>query len=109
MFWTLLPFGVVVILIMGLLVTSRSLHPKLTVPGLKGDCLVEKTMEQHRYQGKRFAIVDKDTPIRFLSREEFEAIKKFNRNFIEMKAGDLVYLTELPPGKIPPVTASLRH
>ena len=109
MFWTLLPFGVVVILIMGLLLTSGALHHQLNVPGPKGDVLVEKNEAQHRYQGKRFAIVDKDTPIRFLSREEFEAIKKFNGNLIEMKAGDLVYLTELPPGKPPPVTASLRH
>lgn len=68
---------------------------------------MEKTKELGRYQGKRFAIVDKDTPIRFLSREEFEAIKKFNGNFIEMKAGDIVYLTELPQGKIPPLTASI--
>ena len=107
MFWTLLPFGVVVILVMGLLVTSGALDQKLSVPGPKGDGLVEKTEEQHRYQGKRFAIVDKDTPIRFLSREEFESIKIFNRNFIEMKAGDLVYLTELPPGKITSLTSSI--
>lgn len=98
MFWTLLPFGVVVILVLGMLLIAVVRDQKLGVPGPKGVCPVERTKTSDQYQGKRFAIVDKDTPIRFLSREEFDAIKKFNGNFIEMKAGDIVYLTELPPG-----------
>ena len=35
-------------------------------------------------------------PIRFLSREEFEALKKLNPRLIEMRAGDIHYLTEPP-------------
>lgn len=107
MFWTLLPFGFVVILVLGLLLTSGVMDPTPGLPGPKGACSVEKNKEIGRYQGQRFAIVDQDAPIRFLSREEFETIKKGNGNFIEMKAGDIVYLTELPPGKNSPVNASI--
>jgi hypothetical protein len=46
--------------------------------------------------GERFAIVDDLAPVRFLSREEFEALKKHNPRLIEMRAGDLHYLTEPP-------------
>lgn len=46
----------------------------------------------------RFAIVDELAPVRFLSREEFESMKKLNPQLLEMKAGDIVYLTE-PPTK----------
>ena len=107
MFWTLLPFGVAVILVLGLFLTASALTHMPGLPGTRGVCSVERNKEQCCYQGKRFAIVDNDPPIRFLSREEFEAIKKFNGNLIEMQAGDIVYLTELPSGKIPPLTASL--
>lgn len=53
-----------------------------------------------RQQGWRFAIVDESAPVRFLSREDFEMMKMLNPNLIEMKAGDIVYLTELPKGKM---------
>jgi hypothetical protein len=46
----------------------------------------------------RFAIVDDLAPLRFLSREEFDLLKQGNPRLIEMKAGDIVYLTE-PPSK----------
>jgi hypothetical protein len=49
------------------------------------------------FEGKRFAIVDDLVPIRYLSREEFVTLQKVNPRLIAMKAGDLVYLTELPP------------
>lgn len=49
-------------------------------------------------QGGRFAIVDELAPVRFLSREKYELMKKLNPNLIEMKAGDILYLTE-PPSK----------
>jgi hypothetical protein len=51
-----------------------------------------------RQRGGRFAIVDELAPVRFLSREEFESMKKLNPNLIAMKAGDILYLTE-PPNK----------
>ncbi len=47
-------------------------------------------------RGERFAIVDDQAPVRFLSREEFESLRKHNPRLIEMKAGDIVYLTETP-------------
>ena len=47
---------------------------------------------------ERFAIVDELAPVRFLSRDEFELLKKRNPKLIQMKAGGLVYLTE-PPNK----------
>jgi hypothetical protein len=101
MFWTLLPFGIVVILIVGMLLAGSVLGSMPGVPGpggagAKGVCLVEKTKEHGLFQGKRFAIVDESTPIRFLSREEFELMKTCESNFIEMRAGDIVYLTRLP-------------
>jgi hypothetical protein len=49
------------------------------------------------FEGKRFAIVDDRAPIRYLSREEFESMQRLNPRLMAMKAGDLVYLTELPP------------
>jgi hypothetical protein len=51
------------------------------------------------FQGcERFALVDELAPVRFLSREEFDALKKLNPRLIEMRAGDIHYLTE-PPSK----------
>ena len=44
----------------------------------------------------RFAIVEELAPIRFLSREEFESLKKLSPRLIEMRAGDIHYLTEPP-------------
>jgi hypothetical protein len=46
--------------------------------------------------GERFAIVDDLAPVRFLTRNEFESLKKCNPRLIEMRAGDIHYLTELP-------------
>lgn len=46
----------------------------------------------------RFAIVDDLAPVRFLSRAEFDLLKQGNPRLIEMKAGDIAYLTE-PPHK----------
>ncbi len=43
-----------------------------------------------------FAIVDELAPVRYLSQEEFELLKKRNPKLIQMKAGGLVYLTEPP-------------
>lgn len=47
-------------------------------------------------RSKRFAIVDELVPVRFLSREEFESLKELNPRLIEMRAGDIHYLTEPP-------------
>jgi hypothetical protein len=46
--------------------------------------------------GERFAVVDELAPIRYLSREEFETMQRLNPRLMVMKAGDLLYLTELP-------------
>jgi hypothetical protein len=49
------------------------------------------------FQGsERFAIIDEVAPIRFLSQEEFESLKKLNPRLIEMRASDIHYLTEPP-------------
>ena len=56
---------------------------------IKGTCV---------QRGERFAIVDELVPVRFLSRDEFESLKKLNPRLIEMRAFDIVYLTE-PPHK----------
>ncbi len=47
-------------------------------------------------QGERFAIVEGQSPPRFLSREEFETLKQRNPRLMQMRAGGLVYLTEPP-------------
>ncbi len=62
---------------------------------------VQVTKDNWRQRGGRFAIVDELPPVRFLSREEFALMKELNPNLIEMKAGDIVYLTELPKGQMP--------
>ncbi len=49
-------------------------------------------------QSERFAIVDELASVRFLSRDEFEALKRRNPRLIQMQACGLVYLTE-PPSK----------
>jgi hypothetical protein len=50
-------------------------------------------------EGGRFAIVDELAPIQYLSREEFETMQRLNPRLIVMKAGDLIYLTELPDNR----------
>ena len=55
------------------------------------------TKENCRRQSERFAIVDELAPVRFLSRDEFEALKRRNPGLMQMQAGGLVYLTEPPP------------
>lgn len=60
------------------------------------DLSVPATKNNWQPGGRRFAIVDDFAPIRFLSREEFALMKELNPNLIEMKAGDIVYLTEIP-------------
>ncbi len=57
---------------------------------------MQTTKESCPQGGERFAIVDELAPVRFLSREEFELLKKRNPKLIQMKAGGLVYLTEPP-------------
>ena len=47
-------------------------------------------------RGERFAIVDELAPVRFLSPEEFKSLKQLNPRLIEMRAGDIHYLTEPP-------------
>jgi hypothetical protein len=49
------------------------------------------------FQGcERFALVDELAPVRYVSREEFESLKELNPRLIEMRAGDIHYLTEPP-------------
>ena len=55
-----------------------------------------KIKKQGLNHSRRFAIVDESTPIRFLNREEFEALKRSHPNIMEMTAGDIVYLTKMP-------------
>ena len=57
---------------------------------------MQSTKNDWRQGGGRFAVVDELAPVRFLSREEFALMKELNPNLIEMKAGDIVYLTEPP-------------
>ena len=62
----------------------------------KKELCMQATKENCPQGSERFAIVDEHVPVRFLSREEFELMKKLNPKLIEMKACDLVYLTEPP-------------
>jgi hypothetical protein len=74
--------------------------PRVDKPGFtsREELRVEETKNNRLPGGKRFAIVDEDAPVRFLSRDEFELMKKLNPKLIQMKACGLVYLTE-PPNK----------
>ncbi len=58
---------------------------------------MEKGQESCPRRSERFAIVDELAPVRFLSRDKFELLKKRNPRLIQMQAGGLVYLTEPPP------------
>jgi hypothetical protein len=70
---------------------------KLFFPGeLRRNCALPLTKPNCFQQSPRFAIVDESAPVRFLSREEFESLKELNPRLIEMRAGDLRYLTEPP-------------
>lgn len=60
---------------------------------------VQVNKNNWQQQEGRFAVVDELAPIRFLSREEFELLKQRNPNLMEMKAGDIIYLTEIPQEK----------
>ena len=60
---------------------------------------MEETKEPHLPRGERFAIVDEHAKVNLLSREEFESMKKLNPRLMEMRACNLVYLTE-PPHKM---------
>ena len=59
---------------------------------------MQTTKEICRQGSERYAIVDELAPVRFLSRDEFELLKKRNPKLIQMKACGFVYLTE-PPNK----------
>ncbi len=60
---------------------------------------MEETKENNLARGERFAIVDEHAKVNLLSREEFESMKKRNPRLIEMRACDIIYLTE-PPHKM---------
>jgi hypothetical protein len=57
---------------------------------------LQPTKETYFQGCERFAIVDELAPIRFLSLEEFKSLKNINPRLIEMRAGDIHYLTEPP-------------
>jgi hypothetical protein len=63
---------------------------------IQGGLCVLATKKNCLPRAERFAIVDDQAPVRYLSREEFEMLKKRNPGLIEMRAGDIVYLTETP-------------
>jgi len=97
----ILPFGLVVILVIGMLPADEAWGHKLI--RISGEKLpVEKTQENCLPKGERFAIVDEQALLRFLSREEFELLKTLNLKLIEMKACHIVYLTEILKRKTPP-------
>ena len=66
---------------------------------------MEETKDNHLPRGERFAIVDEHAKVNLLSREEFDSMKKLNPRLIEMKACDIVYLTE-PPHTMPDATST---
>jgi hypothetical protein len=57
MVWTLLPLGLVVILVMGMLLAASAFGNKLGRPA-REELRVAETKERGLMQGKRFAIVD---------------------------------------------------
>lgn len=101
MIWTLLPLGLVVILVMGMLLAASACGNNLGRPA-REELRVAETKESGLIEGERFAIVDEQALLRFLSREEFALLKTINPRLMEMKACHIVYLTELPQGKTPP-------
>jgi hypothetical protein len=62
----------------------------------KDGCAVQPDKSTGSQPDERFAIVDDVTLVRFLSWDEFESLKQLNPRLIEMKAGDINYLTETP-------------
>ncbi len=57
---------------------------------------MDANKENCRSRADRFAIVAESAPLRFLSREEFESLKQLNPRLVEMRAYNIVYLTEPP-------------
>ncbi len=65
---------------------------------------MEETGENLPAARRALALVDEHGGVRFLSRKEFESMKKLNPKLMEMKACGIVYLTEVPEmKKLPPL------
>jgi hypothetical protein len=102
MVWTVLPLALAAILVMGMLLAASASGNNSGPPAREELSLVE-TRESGLIEGERFAIVEEHALLRFLSREEFDSLKRLNPKLIEMRACHIVYLTELPQGKTPPL------
>jgi hypothetical protein len=48
---------------------------------------------------RSLAIVDRDGAVRFLSRDEYESLKKHNPRLMELQACGIFYLTEVPESR----------
>ena len=95
MLWRVLPFGLVVILVIGMLLAAGAWGNQV-IHIAREKLLVEKNQVSCLTHCERFAIVDEHALLRFLTREEFELLKNLNPRLIEMRAGDIHYLTEPP-------------
>jgi hypothetical protein len=95
MMWSLLPFGLVVILGAAMLLAS-SARGNNVCPGLKEPPRRGETEKE--CPAPALAFVDQHGGVRYLSREEFDLLK-LNPKFVEMKACGMVYLTEVPEMK----------
>jgi hypothetical protein len=103
MMWRLLPFGLVAILVAGVLV-SDLLACRL-VHNSKGRLTGEDPKGQSWQGGESFAMMDEPGTMRFLSPEN-QRMKKLNPNLFEKKALGIIYLKEAPKmKKSPPLAA----
>lgn len=102
MMWSLLPFGLVAILVAGVLVSDllacRLVH--IAKGRLDGEAPKEKCLKG----SESFAMMDEHTTMQFLSPEKAQMMEKLNPKLFEEKAYGIVYLKEAPElKKLPPL------
>jgi hypothetical protein len=90
MFWMMLPFGIILLLITATLLAGSMVN-KLV-------CRSQEPLAKAGETGQKraLAMVDRDGGVRYLSREEYDSLKRLNPRLMELSAYGIVYLTEVP-------------
>jgi hypothetical protein len=83
MIWTLLPFGLVAILVAGILVSYSAAYRFMRLP--KGRLTGKATNEKCLKGGESFAIIDEQGKMYHLNPEEAQMMKKLLPKFFEKK------------------------
>jgi hypothetical protein len=89
MFWIMLPFGIILLLITAILLAGSMVN-KLVCRSKEQEKPGESGLE------RALAMVDQDGGVRYLSRDEYNTLKRLNPRLMELSAYGIAYLTEVP-------------